>query len=171
MVRTVILLILLTLFSVTTAQESCVSNERIVGEITQTVEQPHEFIKENLDSPWLRIMYQPTRNSTLEKYLVFQPDEVLDIEKIQESIRKLRQTRFIWDASYQLVESGDCATDVLISVTDTFPFKPELSFSRKSRGNNYSIGVTNSNVSGTGALFQFEYKHEKLRDQRRIKYD
>ena len=58
-------------------------------------------------------------------------------------MRKLRATHFLWDTSYEVIEASNCQIDILITVTDTFPFKPKLSFSRRTGANKYAFGFEN----------------------------
>lgn len=128
-------------------------------------------LKKNIQTSWMSFMYQPTKSSTILSYLTFQTDEIIDINTIEESLRKLRQSRFIWDARYKVVEVEDCQVEVAITVIDTFPFKPKFSLSQSSGNGKYSFGLVNTNLLGTGSRLQFEFKHDKLRDQKIIKYE
>ncbi len=160
-----------TLSATALAAEQCANESRTIREISTLVKQPHRIVEEYLDSPWLNFMYQPTRMSTVDKYLVFKVGETVDLDKIKESIRKLRSAKFIWDSSYEITQNQDCTSDINITIYDTFPFKPKLSFSQRSGTTKSSIGVANTNLFGTGTRLQFEFKQAKLRDQKVLKYD
>jgi len=149
----------------------CDAKSPIIEAIDIIVIPPHQLIEDNLDSPWLRFMYQPTRASTVQKYLTFSKGDRVNLTKIEESLRKLRETRFIWGANYEMVTDSACRKTVVITVHDSFPFKPKFSYSRRSSTTKSSLGVANTNLFGSGNRLQFEYKQEKLRDQKLINYD
>ena len=157
------------LSSIILGSEQCTDDKIITSILTNTVP-PHEFIEKNIHTAWMSFMYQPTTNSTILSYLTFQVGETVDIHKIEESLRKLRISRFIWDASYKASEIDSCSVEIEITVIDTFPFKPKLSLSHNNGKSNYSLGVINTNLLGTGAKLQIELKHNRLRNQKIIKY-
>jgi len=149
--------------------EHCEGKYR-VGIISVVVKQPHKIIEENLNYPLFKFIYQSSRKSTIEKYMTFKTGELFNLKKIKESVRKLRAQKFIWDAFYNINIRSHCKKDVVLTVNDTFPFKPKISYSRRNGTNKSSVGIVNSNIFGTGNSLKFEYKQEELRDQKIIRY-
>lgn len=152
------------------AENICGAKDRIIGEVTYIVKQPHKIVENYMQSKWFSFIYQPTKSTTIDQYLTFRKGEPLDEERIKESVRKLREAKFIWDASYEIKETNDCKQDVIITFYDTFPFKPKLSFSRRSSTNKSAIGLVHNNLFGSGTRLKFEFKKEKLRDQKILEY-
>lgn len=169
--KLLIFIFALTASNLSRSAEECAHSERIIGEIFITVKPPHKFIEENFGSSWLNFMYKPTKQSTIKKYLTFKQGDVVNIDNIEETIRKLRRARFIWDLSYELIQNTHCTFDIIITIYDTFPFRPKLSFSQKNGASKSTIGISNSNLLGSGTRLQFEFKQEKLRDQKILKYN
>lgn len=149
--------------------DSCNGNFK-VGSISFEVKPPHKLIENNLNNKLLKFIYQPTRESTLRRYLTFKTGEIFNLKKVKESVRKLRAQNFIWDTYFKINDNDLCEKDIVLTVNDTFPFKPKISFSRRSGTNKSTIGIVNSNVFGTGTSLKLEYLQEELRDQTIIQY-
>jgi len=154
----------------TYSEERCIEQQWIVSEINYQVKQPHQIITDYMEKPWFSFIYQPTKITTINKYLTFKVGEKLDLVRVAESIRKLRAQKFIWDAKYKITRLDNCQVKVLVIVHDTFPFKPKISISRRSGANKSSIGITHTNLFGSGSKLQFDYKQGKLRDQKVLQY-
>ncbi len=152
------------------AIEECTDEQPIITSVQFQVKQPLKIVTDYMKKPWFSFIYVPTKEKTIRKYLTFKEGDKLDMTRVSESIRKLRHEKFIWDAHYEVEKLDPCHVAIKVTVHDTFPFKPKISVSRRSSTNKSSIGVTHTNLFGTGSKLQFDYKQGKLRDQKVLQY-
>jgi len=152
------------------SEQTCSNQQWHISGIDYQVKQPHQIITDYMEKPWFSFIYQPTKVSTINKYLTFKVGDPLDLERVSESIRKLRGQKFIWDAQYEVIKLAHCQVKIRVTVHDTFPFKPKISLSRRSGANKSSIGITHTNLFGSGSKLQFDFKQGKLRSQKVLQY-
>lgn len=94
-------------------------------------------------------VHKGTRKQVLERYLLFQPGDRLDVFIIAENERMLRELSFIMDAGFMAkrVPGSSDSVDLLLVTQDRIPLGIELEIASSSQVN---LGVTHHNVLGRG---------------------
>jgi hypothetical protein len=87
-----------------------------------------------------------TRESTIQRQLLIAPGDTVDTLRVGESLRRLRQLRYIGDEVIVGTRCGPGPTDLLVVTQDLWSVKPTLAVGSTSQ----SVGFTERNVFGTG---------------------
>ena len=91
-----------------------------------------------------------TRESTIEKQLLFGPGETFDPRLLEESERVLRRNKYFFDATItpKLNDTGE--VDVTVETRDVWTLMPEVQVTRSGGENTTVLGVEESNLFGYG---------------------
>ncbi|MBN2813196.1 MAG: hypothetical protein JXQ80_03905 [Bacteroidales bacterium] len=94
-------------------------------------------------------VHKGTRNRVLERYLLFQPGDRLDVFVVAENERMLRELSFIMDAGFiaKRVPGSSDSVDLLLVTQDIIPLGIELEIVSSSQIN---LGISHHNVLGRG---------------------
>jgi len=99
-----------------------------------------------------------TKEFTVRGYLLFKEGDPYNVQKLYESERLLRNTRFINRASIMPIESsisGD-SIDVQVNVLDSWSLQPGFGYSSKKIG----FGITENNLLGLGHSLSLDYRND-----------
>ncbi len=121
---------------------------------------------------WANRVHVLTRETVVGDILLFSEGERFVARLLDESARALRGRGFISEAT---VEPGsyDAATnsvDVNVHVRDSWSLALDLSLSRSGGQTEWGIGLSDSNLFGTGKTFEIGYESEIDRDQALLGY-
>jgi outer membrane protein assembly factor BamA len=121
---------------------------------------------------WANRVHVLTRETVVEDILLFAEGERFVARLLDESARSLRGRGFISEAT---VEPGsyDAATnsvDVNVHIRDSWSLALDLSLSRSGGQTEWGIGLSDSNLFGTGKTFEIGYESEIDRDQALLGY-
>ena len=116
---------------------------------------------------WANRVHVRTREEVIEDVLLFAPGDQFVARLLDESARALRARGFIADAS---VEPGsyDPATntvDVNVRVRDSWSLALDLKLNRTGGETEWGIGLSDSNLLGTGKTLEIGYTSEIDRDE------
>lgn len=103
-----------------------------------------------------------TREEVIRRELLFKEGEAFDPFLIQETVRILRQQRFIRKVNIENSESGG-ELDVVVRVQDTWTLIPQVNFSSGTGRNRSSVGISESNILGLGKRFDLLFEEEENR--------
>jgi outer membrane protein assembly factor BamA len=121
---------------------------------------------------WANRVHVLTRETVIEDVLLFAEGERFVARLLDESARALRGSGFISDAT---VEPGsyDAATnsvDVNVRVRDSWSLAFDLKLNRTGGQTEWGIGLSDSNLLGTGKTLEIGYESEIDRDQALLGY-
>ncbi len=121
---------------------------------------------------WANRVHVLTRETVIEDILLFARGERFVGRLLDESARALRGSGFISDAT---IEAGsyDAATnsvDVDVRVRDSWSLAFDLKLNRTGGQTEWGIGLSDSNLFGTGKTLEIGYQSEIDRDQSHLGY-
>lgn len=121
---------------------------------------------------WANRVHVRTREDVVENVLLFAPGDKFVARLLDESARALRARSFIAEAS---VEPGtyDPATnsvDVNVHVRDSWSLALDLKLNRTGGETEWGIGLSDSNLLGTGKTLEIGYSSEIDRDETLLGY-
>lgn len=112
------------------------------------------------DSKWFEKfgnrLHRRSRNFAIRGYLLFKKGDEYNEQKLYESERILRDTRFINRASIKVIDSSATkdSVDISVRVLDAWSLRPTGEFS----GRKFGVGITEDNFLGLGHEFSTGYK-------------
>ena len=121
---------------------------------------------------WANRVHVLTRETVVDDILLFAEGERFVARLLDESARALRGRGFISEATVE-PSSYDAATnsvDVNVHVRDSWSLALDLSLSRSGGQTEWGIGLSDSNLFGTGKTFEIGYESEIDRDQALLGY-
>jgi len=101
-----------------------------------------------------------TRESTVERQILFAAGDTIDTLAVGESIRRLRRDRYLRDVELRGVRCGDQPVDLVLATRDDWSVKPKLQM--RSSGNS-EIGVTERNFLGSGRELSLHVRSQQGR--------
>ncbi len=111
----------------------------------------------------VNISHNDTRKSLLQRYLLFQPGDRLDVFLAADNERILRDLSFIMDARFvaRKVKNSPDSVDLILITQDKFPIGLDVNIDKPIVG---SFGVTHQNMLGYGhhlsASAYFDNQHQ-----------
>ena len=117
-----------------------------------------------LASEWVRdhLLHNRTRENTIRKRLLFQAGAPLDSLRLAETERTLRAERFIAEASVRTRRSDDGRTIVDVETWDQWSTAVPLGFNRAGGEITWLLGLSESNLLGSGQEIGFSYLSKPL---------
>ncbi len=99
-----------------------------------------------------------TREFIVKHYLLFEKGDPYNVQKMYESERLLRNTRFINRVSISPIDSSiaNDSIDIQINVLDSWSLEPSLNYSGKRIG----LGITEQNFFGLGHELSLAYRND-----------
>ena len=91
-----------------------------------------------------------TKQSTIERYLLFNSGDTVTQEKIIETERLLRTQRFLSDAKIQLTKNDDNTYDALVTTSDNWTTNAALNLSKPGDEYYYNLGLVEYDLLGYG---------------------
>jgi hypothetical protein len=105
-----------------------------------------------------------TKDSVIEKQLLFKPGDLYSKRLADETARILRSNRYFYDASITPKIRQDGAVDLHISTRDVWTLKPGFSYSRSGGENKSSVSLEEQNLIGGGQKVAFSRSSDVDRD-------
>jgi outer membrane protein assembly factor BamA len=96
-----------------------------------------------------------TRQSVIQRSLLFKSGETLSVQKIEESERLLRSNRYIYDVDIRPVAYHDGVVDIEVVTRDTWTIEPGVRFSRSGGSNSTGLTLREGNLLGTGTAIAY----------------
>jgi hypothetical protein len=121
---------------------------------------------------WANRVHVRTRDSVIESVLLFQVGDRFSGRLLDESARSLRARGFLAEAVAE-PHSYDAASntvEVHVRVRDSWTLAPELELSRSGGENEFGIGMSDSNLFGTGKELTVSYTSDVDRDETLLAY-
>ncbi len=111
-------------------------------------------------------LHVETRESVIRQYLLFKEGDPLDPESLAETERNLRATRL-----FRQVTVWAEGTKVIVETDDTWTLIPRINLSRRAAILEYSAGLEEGNLLGTGRDLAIRYDKEAQRLARSVSYE
>ena len=96
-----------------------------------------------------------TRQSVIERSLLFHSGEPLSVQKIEESERLLRSNRYLYDVKFRPLAYHDGIVDIEVETRDTWSLAPGFNFSRAGGSNSTGLSIKEYNLLGTGVFLGY----------------
>lgn len=140
--------------------ESCLANptppqiERaVISDISIEV---RDIFEPPISGPFDRIynaannLHIKTRNSVVQKDLLFKTGELVDIARLRETERRLRSRRYYSDAKVWVDKICGDQAKVHVAVKDVWTLEPQFQFTREGDDSSFGFGLEETNFLGLG---------------------
>jgi outer membrane protein assembly factor BamA len=111
-----------------------------------------------------------TRDSTIQKQLLFRTGDVFSQRLLEESERLLRQNSWLYDVKITPIRYQDGVVDLRVWTRDLWTLLPGFSISRSGGENRTSIELSESNLVGLGVKVRVRYKEDVDRSSTSFQY-
>jgi hypothetical protein len=91
-----------------------------------------------------------TRQSVIQRSLLFKSGDLLSVQKIEETERLLLANRYLYEVHIRPAAYHDGIVDIEVETRDTWSLEPGFHFSRAGGSNSTAISVKEYNLLGTG---------------------
>ncbi|MBI3530078.1 MAG: hypothetical protein HY067_19190 [Betaproteobacteria bacterium] len=96
-----------------------------------------------------------TRQSVIQRSLLFHSGEPLSVQRIEETERLLHGNRYIYDVDIHPIAYHDGIVDIEVETRDTWTLEPGFNFSRAGGSNSTALTVKEYNLLGTGTKLSY----------------
>ena len=104
---------------------------------------------------WANALHIQTRDGVIERALLFKRGDAVSAQRIEESERVLRSTRYLYDVQIRPLAYRDGIVDIEVETRDTWTLEPSVSAGRSGGANTSSIKLNEYNLLGTGVALGF----------------
>jgi hypothetical protein len=104
-----------------------------------------------------------TQEEVVRRDLIFQEGDNLEPSQLKESARILRSRRYLNGTTIDSTDNGDGTADVNVNTRDVWTTLPYLKYARGGGSSDWSFGLHDSNVLGTGK--RIDLIHQKLEER------
>lgn len=111
-----------------------------------------------------------TRDSTIQKQLLFRTGDTYSQRLLEESERLLRQNSWLYDAKITPIRYEDGVVDIRVWTRDLWTLLPGFSISRSGGENRTSVELSESNLAGLGVKVRVRYKEDVDRSSTSFQY-
>lgn len=101
-----------------------------------------------------------TRESTIRQLLLFKPGDAYRQQRIDESERILRDTRYLYDATIRPLRVDGDSADVVVETRDVWTLSGGISVGRSGGKNSARFGLKDTNFLGFGKAVAIKHKDE-----------
>lgn len=111
-----------------------------------------------------------TKKNVIERDLIFAEGDALDPNKLKESARILRSRRYLNATTIDSSDNGDGTSDVNVTTRDVWTTLPYLKYARGGGSSDWSFGLHDSNILGTGKRIDLIHQKEAERTGDVLRY-
>ena len=104
-----------------------------------------------------------TKHSVIESRMLVHEEDALEVERIRESERILRESRYLYDAMILPAQVCGDDIDLLVVVRDVWTLQVTGSFGRTGGRNSTSVGLSDNNIFGYGHSVHLSYQADANR--------
>lgn len=112
-----------------------------------------------------------TEPDVIRRKLSFSTGDQFDPEKLKESERLLRQSRYIKEADIHPRQVCGNTVSVVVTTRDNWTLSPGMSFGRSGGNNKSGVEIQEHNLLGWGKSLTLAYKNNNERDSVKFNYD
>jgi outer membrane protein assembly factor BamA len=127
----------------------------VIGEIRVVTDNIFDLKDERENNAFYRaanLIHIRTRPGVVEDKLLFKTGDRVSVHVMEETERLLRSYRIFYDVSIVPVAYRDGVVDVEVRTRDTWTLQPGFSYSRSGDSNRTNVGLTETNLLGSGIL-------------------
>jgi len=131
----------------------------VIGEITINDRNIFDLDNPKEDNFFYRLanaLHIRTREGVIRRQLLFKSGEPVSTQRIEESIRLLRENRYLYEVEIRPTAYHDGVVDIEVTTKDTWTLDPGLGVSRKGGDNETRYGIKELNLLGTGASIEWQ---------------
>jgi len=111
-----------------------------------------------------------TRDSTIERQLLFRTGDIYSKRLLEESERLLRLNSYLYDARITPIRYEDGVVDIRVWTRDLWTLLPGFSISRSGGENRTSVELSESNLAGLGVKVRVRYEDDVDRNATSFQY-
>jgi hypothetical protein len=105
-----------------------------------------------------------TRPQVIEQQLLFEPGDEFSVQRLQESERILRDSRYIQAARLTAIPQDGGAVEIEVATKDTWTLLPKFSFSHSGGESKSRVGLKEGNLFGSGISLEALFESDVDRD-------
>lgn len=138
-------------------------DDAIIGDIV--LEKSNVFdLNDPKENNWLyrllNRLHIVTRDSVIEKQLLFKSGDPYSQKLADETERILRSNKYFFDADIRPIRRDDGVVDMVITTRDVWTLGPDISASRKGGENTSRIGIEETNFLGLGQSIRIFHEED-----------
>lgn len=130
-----------------------------IGEITVVDGNIFDLTNPKEDKFFYRLanaLHIRTRQGVIRRQLLFKSGEPVSVQRIDETVRLLRENRYLYEVEIRPTAYHDGVVDIEVMTRDTWTLDPGLGVSRKGGDNETKYGIKELNLLGTGASIEWQ---------------
>ena len=120
---------------------------------------------------WVNAIHFDTRPSVISNQLLFAPGDMVNSQILTENERILRKSNFISESEIRVLQKCEDAVDLEVVTKEVWTLTPVVSFHASGGDNNFSFGVRDQNLLGTGQRVSVGYESDADRDSYQLSYE
>jgi hypothetical protein len=105
---------------------------------------------------WADRLHIDTRDAAIEAHLLFGPGDAVSQRLVDETLRNLRDLRYIREPTVRATDCRDGAATLVVAVREVWTTNPGISFGRSGGENSGGIKLEELNLLGRGKQLSFE---------------
>jgi outer membrane protein assembly factor BamA len=113
---------------------------------------------------WADRLHVDSRDSAIASHLLFRAGDRVSERRIEETLRNLRELRYIREPSVRALDCRDGAATLVVSAREVWTTNPGLSFGRAGGENSGGVKLEELNVLGLGKQLSFEVASDPERN-------
>lgn len=107
-------------------------------------------------APFINSLHVLTKEYIIKDALVFDEDEEIDIQRIYETERNLRDLDLFYDVKIDIDSIDEENYDIFITTKDKWSTQPNVLFGSGGNSENYGVRLTEYNLAGTATVISLE---------------
>jgi len=111
-----------------------------------------------------------TRDSVIERRLLFRPGDPFSKQRIDESGRLLRAAAYLYDAEIRIVSCDERTVDLAVYTRDVWTLKPGISLSRSGGESRVGFDLQEDNFLGRGGSVRYARRIDEERRSTEVGY-
>lgn len=119
---------------------------------------------------WANSFHVLTKEPVISQQVLFEEGQSYDQRLLEETARLLRQRNYLYDVDVRAVSQCGDKVDVEVITKDVWSFVPEIDFDRSGGDNTYGIGLTDTNIFGSGKHLSISYDNDTDRTSYKLEY-
>ncbi|MDA0789651.1 MAG: BamA/TamA family outer membrane protein [Proteobacteria bacterium] len=136
--------------------------------------QPIFNVLDEREDKWLfrlaNRLHTNTRHDVLRKFVLFEPDSLVDDQILAESERLLREQRFVSEAAIRVVRQCTDFVDLEIVTREVWTLVPDIKVKTGGGNSTFGLGFKDTNFLGSGNGVGVSYVSEPERDRAKFHY-
>lgn len=145
----------------------------VIGEVTINNGNIFDLENPDEDKRLYRLankLHTTTRPYVIRQQLLFKSGDDYVSQELEESERILRSNRYIEEAVIRPVRVADGVVDIDVKTTDNWTLNPKISFGHGGGESQGGVGLSETNLFGTGIQISVDYKYNVDRNSTAFRF-